>query len=84
MLVEVVVDGHLQFDHGVEDAATDALSGDLGEEALDQVEPGCRGRREMNAEARMPGQPRLDFGMGVSGVVVGDQMDIEVRARPPG
>ncbi len=41
MSVEVVVDSDLQIDDGVEHAATDALSSDLGEEALDQIEPGC-------------------------------------------
>ncbi len=53
VLFEVVVDGHLQVDDGVEYAATDALSGDLGEEPLDQVEPGRRGRREMNRGWRL-------------------------------
>jgi hypothetical protein len=32
-------DGLLQFIDALEDAATDALSGDLGKEALDYVEP---------------------------------------------
>src|SRR3712207_8539494 len=44
----------------LEGAAPDALAGDLGEEPLDQVEPGRRGRREMQVEARMLRQPRLD------------------------
>ena len=83
VLVEVVIDVHLQLDDGTEHAATDAFSGDLGEKALDQVEPGRRGRREMHVESRMPGQPRLDLGMLVGGVVVGDQMDIEIRCDLP-
>ncbi len=85
VVFEIIVDRALEVDDGVEHAAPDALSSDLGEEALDQIEPGRRGRREMHVEARMPGQPRLDFGMLVGGVVVGDQMDIKVRrARPSG
>ena len=83
VLVEVVIDGHLQVDDGVEHATTYALSGDLGEEALDQVEPGRRCRREMHVEAGMTGQPRLDLGVLVGGVVVGDQVDIEVRRDLP-
>ena len=83
VVFEIIVDRPLEVDDGVEHAATDALSGDLGEEAFDQVEPGRRGRREMHVEARMPGQPRLDLGMLVGGVVVGDQMDIEVRCDLP-
>lgn len=79
VLVEVVVDGHLQIDDGVEHAATDALSSDFSEEALDQIEPGRRCRREMHVEARVPGQPRPDLGVLVSGVIVGDQMDTKVR-----
>ncbi len=84
VLFEIIVDRPLEVGDGVEHAATDALSGDLGEEALDQVEPRRRGRREINVVARMPDQPRLDLGMLVGGIVVGDQMDIEGPARPPG
>ena len=60
VLFEVVVYGHLEIDDGAEDAATDAFSGDLGEESLDQVEPGRRGWREMHVEAGMTGEPFLD------------------------
>jgi hypothetical protein len=35
----------------------------------------------VHVEARMPFEPRLDLGMLVRGVVVGDQMDVEVRWR---
>ena len=41
VLIEVVVDGHLQIGDGMEHASTDAFSGDFGEEALDQIEPGA-------------------------------------------
>ena len=83
VVIEVVFDCGLQLDDGAEHAATDALSGNLGEKALYQVEPAGRGRRKMHVETRMPGQPRLDLGMLVGGVVVGDQMDIEIRCDLP-
>ena len=35
------VDGELQVNDGLEDAAFEALARKLGEEALDGVEPGC-------------------------------------------
>ena len=59
MLLDVAADGVLKFGDGLEDAAPDAPSGDDGEETLDGIEPGGRGRREMEDPARMIGQPRL-------------------------
>ena len=41
VLGEEAVDGGLQVDDGVEDAALEAPLGELGEEALDGVEPGA-------------------------------------------
>ena len=70
MLDEVVVDRFLKIvDAGVA-AASDALCGDLGEEALDEVQPGRAGGREMQLEARVLGMRRLrpidfaGFGLG--------------------
>ena len=47
---EVLVDGGLEIDNALEDAAFEPLSGQFGEEALDGVEPGRRGRGEMEIE----------------------------------
>ena len=47
----------------------------LGEEAFDGVEPGRRGRREVERPAGMPGQPFLYLGMFVGRVVVDDGVD---------
>ena len=66
MIFEVFHDGALQFIDALEDAAANTLPGDLGEEALDHVEPGRRGRCEVQ-EARMC----------LSGIVVDDQMQLE-------
>ena len=53
----------------------------IGEEALDQIEPGRRGRGEMHLEARVFFQPPPHLGVFVRGVVVGDQMQLEGARR---
>ena len=60
---EIVIDGGLQLGDALEDAAPDALACDLGEEALDEVQPGRRSRNEVQFEAWMPLQPRLNFAL---------------------
>ena len=65
----------MQIDDAFEDAALEALPGQLGEEPLDRVEPGGRGRGEMEMEPLVPPQPSLNFGMLVRGVIVDDQME---------
>ena len=84
VMFEIIVDRPLEVDDGVEHAVTDALSSDFGEEALDQVELGRRGRREMHVESRMLGQPRLDLGMIVRGIVVRQSDGHRGPVRPPG
>ena len=81
MFGEVFVDRDLQVREAFEDAAPDALAGDLGEEALDHVQPGRRGRGEMEMEAWMPLQPGDDLGMLVGAIVVHDQMEVEIGRR---
>jgi len=51
------------------------VPGHFGEELLDGVEPGGRGRREVEGPARMTRQPGQHFGMLVGGIVVEDDMD---------
>jgi len=48
--------------------------GDEGEEAFDLVEPGGIGGREVNVPTRTAGEPSLDLGMLVRGVVVDDEI----------
>jgi len=81
--VEIVMDRLLEVSHAPEDAAPDALGGDLGEEPLDQIEPGGAGRREMQLEARMPCEPSLHLGRFMRAVVVEHEMDIEVPLHAP-
>ena len=75
VLFDVAVDGGLEVNDRVEDAAFEAPAGERGEEALDGVDPGGRCRGEMKGPARMAGEPGQHLGMFVGGVVVGDGVD---------
>ena len=57
--VEIVVDRVLELGDAPEDATPDAFGRDLGEEALDEVEPGCTRGCEVQLEAPMLGEPGL-------------------------
>ena len=75
VLGNVAVDGGLEVDGGMEDAAFEATLRQLGEEALDGVEPGAGSRREVEGEALMAVEPGAHLGVLVGGVVVEDDMD---------
>src|SRR5206468_11181584 len=51
VLGEISIDGGLQVDDRAEHAVADALPRHLGEEVLDRVEPGGRGRGEVESPA---------------------------------
>jgi len=53
------------------------FSGELSEPALDLIDPRRRSRREVDMIMRPPGEPRLDLGGFVGGIVIHDDMDIE-------
>ena len=74
MLGDEAVDGGLEVDDRVEDAALQAALGELGEETLDRVEPRTGRWREVEGEARVPVEPCADLGVFVSGVIVEDHM----------
>ena len=74
----VVVDFVHQFAHAAERAAPDRLLGDEREPALDLIEPAGVGGGVVDVVARMAGEPGFDLRMLVGGVVVGDQMDVEI------
>ncbi len=63
---------------GIERSPPDGALGDEREEAFDLVEPGGVGWREVNVPTRTAGEPGPDFGMLVSGVVVDDEMDVQL------
>lgn len=78
---EEAVDGGFEFLDGSEDAALEAPVGELGEEALNGVEPGSRCRREVEDEAGMAFEPRQDVGMLMGSVVVDDDVDSLFRGH---
>src|SRR5271166_2428470 len=69
-LDDEAVDGGLEVDDGSEDPALQSSLGQFGEEALDRVEPRTRGRREVQAKAFVPVEPRTNLGMLVRSIVV--------------
>ena len=75
---EIIVDRLLQLRDACECTAPNALGRDLGEKALDEIEPGCAGGREVQMEAPVLGEPRLHFRRLVRPIVVEHEMEIEV------
>ena len=75
---DVAVDFFDEIGGGIEGAPTDRALGDEGEEAFDLIEPGGVGGREVKVPARTAGEPSSDLGMLVGGVVVDDEMDVEL------
>ena len=58
--LDVAMDGGLELGDGAMDAAAQGALGEQGEQALDLVDPGGRGRREVDVEARALGEPVAD------------------------
>jgi len=82
-MFDPVGDRRLELEHACEGAATDALARDLGKQPLDEVEPrrGCR--REVQGDAGVALEPAPDRRRLVGGVVVEDQMEVEIGRRLP-
>ena len=74
-LPQEAVDGGLEVDDRAEHAALEATPSQLGEEALDGIEPRRRGRRVMEHKAGMSGEPRPRLGVFVRSVIVEDHVD---------
>jgi hypothetical protein len=60
---EEPVDRSLEIDDASEDPVFETLPGQLGEEALDGIEPGGRGRGAVEMEPLVPFAPGLDPGL---------------------
>ena len=72
MVDDEAVDGGLQIDDALENAALETTPGEDGEEALDGVEPAGGGGREVERPAGMSAQPFDHLGVLVGGVIVED------------
>src|SRR5438552_12238360 len=75
-MLDPVVNRGLEFGDVVEGPSPDALASNLGEEPLDEVEPGTGCRRGVQCEVLVSRQPALHGRRLVGGVVVEDQMQI--------
>ena len=80
--IDIAPNGLLKLLGRAMDAAPELFLGQEREKALDLVEPGGSGRREVDMPAGMPGQPALDGRGLVGGVVVHHQVDVEVVGNP--
>ena len=56
MFADVAANGGDKSRHIVEGAPAQALAGDLGEEALDKIQPGGAGRGEVEMKPRVLGE----------------------------
>ena len=79
--LQEVVDRGGEFGDAVEDAASDRFVGQLAEPAFDEVEPGARGRDEVEVETRVLLQPGVDVVVFVGAVVVDDQVQLAVAGE---
>ena len=79
VVVGEAADPLLELGDGREGAAAEGLLRDEVEPDLDLMEPGSVGGGEVDVVAGPVGQPTLDAGVLVGGVVVDDEVEVEVR-----
>src|SRR5262245_29081816 len=75
VVLDEPLDGRLQRHERVKDAALEAALGELGEEALDRIEPRAGGGGEVEGPARMAMQPVVDLVVLMRRGVVENHMD---------
>src|SRR5258707_8642604 len=80
MFADVAANGGDEGGNTAERATAQALAGELGEEALDEIQPGGASRGEVKMKSRVLREPRLHRGMLVGAVVVENEMEV-VTAR---
>ena len=73
--IDVVVDGGDEFVDAAENAAANALDGEVAKEAFDHVEPRRTRRGEMDVESFVAGEPASDLRVFVGRVVVHDEVE---------
>ena len=82
-MCEVYVDGLHQLRNAGKTAVTYDVISARAKKAPHPIHPGEAGRGEVQVDPRMLGQPRLDDGVLVGGVVVADQMKFEFPGGLP-
>ena len=78
MLADEAVDGGLEIDGGMEDAAFEPPLRELGKEAFNCVEPGAGCWHEVECPAGVAVEPSAHLRVLVCGVVVEDRVDLFV------
>ncbi len=81
MRLDEFFDGPFQIGNALEDAAAQTFPSELAEEAFDDIEPRATGRREMDMKAGVSFQLILHVLVFVRGIVVHDQIDVQVGRR---
>ena len=76
-MLDEVANGVFQLQRAAVDAAPDLFFGQLGEPALDQIQPGSRSGSEVQVEARTLGQPAADQLGFVRAVVIQDEVYVQ-------
>src|SRR5262245_16956048 len=80
-MIDVLADGLFELRDAFEHAVANPVVGNVPKPALDDIEPRTAGRDEVNVESLVSLQPTLDLRMLVRGVVVDDEVQIEVWRR---
>lgn len=80
-MVHVIPQGLFQFRHTAEDAVAQPIVRQVAEPTFDHVQPRARCGREVPVEPGMSLEPSVHFGVLVRGVVVDDQVPIEIGRR---
>src|SRR5207247_10689902 len=83
VVADVGATGGDESRHAAKGAPAQALARNLGEEALDEIQPGRPGRGEVEMKPRVVREPRLHRGMLVCAVIVENEMDVPAARRLP-
>ena len=75
---DVVCDGRFEFGHAGEHTTTQRIHGQGSKESLNPVQPRRRGGRELHVDARMFLKPREHRRAFVGGIVVADQVGVDL------
>ena len=79
-MLNVFVNGLLKFLHAAEDSIADAVVCNVTKPAFDHIQPRTARGCEMQVESRMFLEPLRHVGVLVRGVVVDDQMQVQITA----